>query len=192
MDCENNRIFIGISALSVAIYDVANKIIPIEVFTWSGKKMFYTKFMRYFNFKISDIFTTNRKPSISYHWTVIEKRFIFTRKNWNSIAALLHLLWFGSKFSFPSNFKIYKGNHELFMRRRKPDPVDIQQMRLQATKQLASGRHNSLVSSREFMFWLWNFRKELEKEIQKRKRRDREIRKLRQQIKVFKWITNFE
>ena len=30
------------------------------------------------------------------------------------------------------------------------------------------------------------FRKELEKEIQKRKRRDREIRKLRQQIKVFK------
>ena len=30
------------------------------------------------------------------------------------------------------------------------------------------------------------FRKELEKEIQKRKRRDREIQKLRQQIKVFK------
>ena len=45
-------------------------------------------------------------------------------------------------------YKIYniifiQGNHELFMRRRKPDPVDIQQMRLQATKQLASGRHNS-------------------------------------------------
>ena len=32
------------------------------------------------------------------------------------------------------------------------------------------------------------FRKELEKEIQKRKRRDREIRKLRQQIKVLYYL----
>ena len=43
VDRENNQIYIGISALSVAIYDVANKIIPIEVFTWSGLHIFVAK-----------------------------------------------------------------------------------------------------------------------------------------------------
>ena len=43
VDRENNQIYIGISALSVAIYDVANKIIPIEVFTWSGLHIFGAK-----------------------------------------------------------------------------------------------------------------------------------------------------
>ena len=43
VDRENNQIYIGISALSVSIYDVANKIIPIEVFTWSGANSFFTE-----------------------------------------------------------------------------------------------------------------------------------------------------
>ena len=91
-------------------------------------------------------------PKISFPWSEIrnisfdDKRFSIkpVDKSAPNFVFLSHKLRMNKLI-----LELCIGNHDLFMRRRRPDPMDLQQMRTQAKEEklrLFSKQHNFIVS----------------------------------------------
>ncbi|XP_052861914.1 moesin/ezrin/radixin homolog 2 isoform X1 [Anopheles cruzii] len=102
---KNTEVWLGVTALGLNIYNRENKLLPVTTFQWN--EILHISFDdRKFVVKTND--SKNPKPVIFYSEKVRINKLILD---------------------------LCVGNHDLYMKRRKPDTMEIQQMKAQAKEE---------------------------------------------------------
>lgn len=136
---KETNLWLGVTSLGLNIYEKENKLAPKTTFTWSeirhisfDDKKFIIKTVEktspnfvFFSQKVRMNKLVKKQSNVG-SW--VKGHFIalgFDERNSDKVAHVL----------FVKILDLCIGNHDLFMRRRKPDSMEVQQMKAQAKEE---------------------------------------------------------
>lgn len=132
--------WLGVTALGLNIYEKENKLAPKTTFTWSE--------IRHISFDDKKfVIKPVEKSSPNFVFFSQKVRMNKLVKKQSNIGKLVKGFGFvavgiddnfsekAARFLFVKILDLCIGNHDLFMRRRKPDSMEVQQMKAQAKEE---------------------------------------------------------